>query len=239
VNQAVLSPLRLPTVSVSFNGQNGYSAVYRGAGYSMRVRLARAGYLSWDDEPSPRRFWKQFHRLFRDLATLQADFRLTVALREQGGSWRSLEEVRQLLRAKGGWPALRGCLVHVYGPADYLERWRKVLCDRARIRPRERQHAHNRRLLPAPVRDGGAWLKAQLERVGWGLREAAGRLGVSHTLLSRVITGKRGLSDGLRRQVESLLGGGSGDTQGSSAGTGDTLSVPSPGLVTGENGPRA
>jgi hypothetical protein len=185
---------------VAFDGQGNFRGRYRGAGYRLVVRASNACYTG-AATAAPRRVNVACRRYLRDLASLHEEFGLVVAFRCRDDVWRSLEEALQLSRSTENW-RLRDALVHVYGPADYAERWGRILRGRARVERRGIDCPHNRVEKPGVVRHDGTWLRAWLEKLGLSLRQAAREIGVSPSYLSMVRSGKRPLSPALKTKAE-------------------------------------
>jgi hypothetical protein len=198
---------------VAFDGQNNFEKRYRGAGYQLAVRAQRAGYAANKDQ-ADQASRSAVRSYLGDLAALRQEFGLVVGLRCKDGSWRSLDEARQIYHVKGGYRRLVGSLVHVYAPADYLERWGRILTGRARVERRDGEHPHNRVERVERVYGDGDWLRAWLGRLGLSHRQAARELGVSAGLLGGICTGRRGLSPELRARAESYLAARADATEG-------------------------
>jgi hypothetical protein len=189
---------------VAFDGQNNFEKRYRGAEYQLAVRAQRAGYAANKDQADPASR-SAVRSYLGDLAALRQEFGLVVGLRCKEGSWRSLDEARQIYHVKGGYRRLVGSLVHVYAPADYLERWGRILTGRARVERRDSEHPHNRVAKVERVYADGDWLQNWVRALGVSQREAARTLGVASPLLNRICKGRRALSARLRARAENLL----------------------------------
>lgn len=64
--------------------------------------------------------------MFDDFASLSKPFQLTVVgLSRDGGEWKSLGEMRSMLRAKQGRKWLSTCCLRVYAPENFLALWRR------------------------------------------------------------------------------------------------------------------
>jgi hypothetical protein len=189
---------------VAFDGQNNFEKRYRGAGYQLAVRAQRAGYAA-DKNQADQASRRAVRSYLGDLAALAEEFGLVVGLRCRDGSWRTLNEARQIYHVKGGYRQLVGSLVHVYAPADYLERWGRILTGRARVERRDGEHPHNRVAKVERVCPDGEWLQNWVRALGVSQRQAARMLGVASSLVSLVCKGRRALSARLRAQAENLL----------------------------------
>jgi hypothetical protein len=208
---------------VAFDGQNrarcrrqGEEDSYRrGTGYYLEPRLRRAGYVGWGSEP--RKFWRLVRRYLRDLNTLAVDCGLVAGFRGRDGRWFTVAEALELIRRKANRLAVERSLLHVYGPADYLTRWREWLCRRAGVRKRgevvvststsqlQSRCAGLAEKSTTPPSEDALWLRDLLKKAGLSQREAAKQLGINRSILALVCTGRRKLTAELRSKITSGL----------------------------------
>ena len=171
---------------------------HRGRGYRIHSDkhadwLAHAGYRP---ETVRSGLWSCVESLFDDLAVLADKFDLVPAGRHHANDeWRSLAEMRACLGSAHGREWLSGCTLRVFGPADYLVRWRYYFAKWLGFRwipggqecPFERAVPPNR---GGQVCDGPS-LRVWLAGRGWTMRQLADRLGLSRETVSRHVSGRR------------------------------------------------
>jgi hypothetical protein len=122
----VICPLLDPGRSYVVFGGNGTRP---GMGYRVRTWAERAGYLDPTAEGSQHAGVLAF---LDDLHALAQDFRLVVAgFRPEAGHWLSGNLLVETARLPGGARELEQVHLRVYGPEDYLGRWKAHLAEKA------------------------------------------------------------------------------------------------------------
>lgn len=134
--------------------------------------------------------WEQVRPFLKDLQHVSGRFGLVVAGRHRGtGEWLGLADLLSLTRTPSGRGWLERCVLRVYTGADYLPRWRRVFADRLGFsvipdRDQEQPTAHDGSGSPAQ-------LLSYLGRTGVSSADLAVELGVSRSLLSQYLTGRK------------------------------------------------
>jgi hypothetical protein len=212
--QVVCPLLRPDGRYVAFNG-NG---LRRGLGYLVVGRkrqgwLARCGYVggteintTWAGKHGVGRTTRQFLGELDELAGLLG---LTVVgLAPTTGAWLTLAQARELAALPNGLKALSQIHLRVYGPEDYLDRWRCLFAERGGFSaipgadgPAVLADAD---ALPA---DGGVGLKVRLRRAGLSQDDLARHLGVTKSFVSMLLTGKKAWPAGMRERAEAFVSG--------------------------------
>ena len=76
------------------------------------------------------RIWKWIGILLKDLALLSESFGLVAAAVDKRGQWRSLDQLRQMVKEGRSRTGLKTCSLRIFAPADYLIRWRRWFAER-------------------------------------------------------------------------------------------------------------
>lgn len=91
--------------------------------------LRRLGYPA-SSEMDENRIWKWIGILLKDLALLSQSFGLVAAAVDKRGQWRSLDQLRQMVKEGRSRTWLKTCSLRIFAPADYLIRWRRWFAER-------------------------------------------------------------------------------------------------------------
>jgi hypothetical protein len=190
---------------VGFNGNGGGRKKHlRGRGYKVAVWMRKAAYGG--DEES-RSLWRRVRRFLRDLADVAGPFGLAAgAWHPKECSWRSLAELLPMTGHSPGRAWLRGCLLRVYTPEDFLARWRVLFADRMgfSVIPDVAQEVAVEPGNPTASRE--AFL-TYLSEKGVSLAELARGLGVSRSLVSHNLSGRRGWTPSWQERLENWIAG--------------------------------
>ena len=206
---------------VAFNGNSSRRrAGFHGRGYSLATWMGRAGYES---DPGSPAFRVAAEAFLADLEALREPLGLVAAVRVPGREgWSTVGEAIAEVGVVRPRRMARECLVKVYGPADYPERWRTFFAGKLGLgaipkgEPGEGGPAPAGGVVPACERLA-RWMKSE------GLTDAglAERLGVSRTLVCKCRTGSRRISRGFQAKLAKVI-----DAPHSKATVGCDKSVP-------------
>jgi hypothetical protein len=192
---------------VAFNGNGTRSRPqYHGHGYSLATWMKRAGYPHDPDSPSFRTAAGEF---LADLKSLAVTLGLMAAVRVPGRiDWATVDEAVGEADIVRPHRLARKCLIRVYGPADYPDRWRAYFASVLGLSTIPRGEAGEEE--PASA-DGVISTPEQLAR--WmrsaGLNDGrlAKKLGVSRTTVCKNRTGSRRLSTDFRVKLAVVVKG--------------------------------
>lgn len=164
-----------------------------------------AGYEKSDFKNSP---WQCLRSLFSDLRRVAEMFDLVaVGRHHESATWKSLDELVDCLKTGAGQDWLSECTLRIFGPADYLIRWRYVLAKKLGFRwipgGEEAPFVDRSSKRGDPVRSGGT-LRRWLRDRDWTIARLARKLGRRRETVSRHLSGRRD-SPEFWRDVESLM----------------------------------
>jgi hypothetical protein len=197
---------------VGFNGNGGARRRHlRGRGYRPLVWMRKAAYGRLGEGKA---LWRGVRAFLQDLGRLGERFGLVVAAwHPKQCVWRALAELPALTRTAAGRAWLRGCLLRVYTGEDFLVRWRRLFAAGmgfSVIPDTNREQAVEE---GSPTASREAFL-AYLARKGVSPAELARALGVSRSLVSQHLSGKRAWTASWQERLASWVareeGGGSG-----------------------------
>jgi len=198
---------------VTFGGNSGSQrSRLRGRGYRLVGRnnkgwLYRAGYAVPNDSKGR---WNAVAGFLKDLDVLADRFGLVAAgWHSEKRQWRSLKEMRAIVNHRDGQRWLDKCLLRVYTPADYLERWRQHFAEQMGFTAipggfEEEGAAELPEPKTTPIRsalDLDNWMK----QVGVTDEELANRLGRTKRWVVYQRTGKRPWSKQFQKELGGLL----------------------------------
>jgi hypothetical protein len=192
---------------VGFNGNGGVKRErFRGRGYRIlgdKGWLVRARYVSLGEAAAP---WQQVRSFLKDLQEVVELFGLVVAGRhKRSGEWLGLADLLERARTEAGRKWLAECVLRVYTEEDYLLRWRRVIAERmgfAIIPDRDQEHQ------AAATPSGSAvQLLAYLRNAGISQKELARELGVSKSLLSQYLNGRKTWTTSWEERLNAWLEG--------------------------------
>jgi hypothetical protein len=190
---------------VAFNG-NGRreKQLLRGRGYRPLVWMGKAGYAGVEDE---KLVWRGVRSFLRDFKRLAEVFGLVVAAwHPRKCSWRPLADLLPFTRNAAGRAWLRRCLLRVYTSDDFLVRWRCFFAKQMgfSVIPDTRQEQGVDRESPdvSPLT-----FFAYLNEEGISCAELATQLGVSRSLVSRHLSGKRLWTPSWQKRISAWLEG--------------------------------
>ena len=180
---------------VGFNGNGGRKRPqYHGRGYSLRTWMDRAGY---PHDPAERSFRQSATEFFANLKALAGPLGVTAAVRVPGrDGWLTVDQAADEVSIVRPQRMARECLLRVYGPADYPDRWRTFFSTAMgfgsipRGEPGETSPSEFR---PEPgcglvtSEHLARWMKTS----GWTDSRLADALGVCRTLVCKVRSGVR------------------------------------------------
>jgi hypothetical protein len=184
---------------VRFNGNGGYQRRHlRGRGYHLVGKagkgwLWRAGFTVHGGEDGRRKAVRQFLTVLR---TLTDSFGVVAAgWHHRKRCWYSLDDLIAMTSQPAGWARLAQCKLRVYGPEDYIVRWRQYFAARLGFShiPGD---ADEGEVAPQPDADP-SWIASATDlhvwmcRVGVTDQQLADRLGVTRRLVSGYRSGRR------------------------------------------------
>jgi hypothetical protein len=183
---------------------------YRAIGGKGTGWLHKAGY------PIPvaeRELQKVVCEFLQDLQVLATGYDLIACgLNPVTAQWVNLETMIAMAQGSPGWRTVDGLHLRVYGPEDYLQRWRQHLATRTGfaeipgglVAPWPDTTA----AAPVAVATGDVLLDLQvwMKTCRVTQKELAGRLGVSDAFVCQLLKRKKRIPPGTRRKVEALLG---------------------------------
>jgi hypothetical protein len=199
---------------VGFNGNGGYKrARLRGRGYHLIGRtgggwLARAGFRVPDDKEGQ---WQSVRDFLRELQKLAESFGLVAAgWHMKKRRWYDLDDMIGMTKTPASRSWLNGCKLRVYGPADYLIRWRRYFADRLgfSVIPGGGDEGE-----PVPAADDAGGTKIEsatdldcwMRRAGMTDQQLADRMGRSRSLVSAYRFERRRWSKTFQDQVAAVL----------------------------------
>jgi hypothetical protein len=202
---------------VAFNGNGRPSR--RGRGYRLFGArgtgwVHKAGYEVPGDDAGRRRSLLAF---LEDVKGLEEPFGLVVAaLDPQTGQWFGLDGLLSAAGVAGGWRVLDRYHVRFYGPADYLERWRRHLASRAAVldvagagqgESQEEGGGGSSRAVEVAGGDAVLGLRVRMRQAGVTERELAEQLGCSASFVCMVLKGKKRPPAELLGRAEAYVAG--------------------------------
>jgi hypothetical protein len=199
---------------VAFNGNGSRRRPqFHGRGYSIGAWMKRAGY---PHDPGAASFRAAAREFLGDLKSLNGPLGLVTAVRVPGRSdWVTIDEGMEEVTVVRPHRLARKCLIRVYGPADYPDRWRAYFASQLGLGMIPRGEPGEAGPPPS-----GTAIVTHEELARWmkrsGLTDAglAEMLGVSRTLVCKYRTGSRALSRDFQMKVAPLVTGSEGATDG-------------------------
>ncbi|HQZ69642.1 MAG TPA: hypothetical protein PLY87_31370, partial [Planctomycetaceae bacterium] len=168
--------------------------------------LRRLGYpVSTDMDEN--RIWKWIGILLKDLAQLSESLGLVAAAIDKRGQWRSLDELRMMVKEGRSRTRLKTCSLRIFAPADYLVRWRHWFAKRlgfSFIPGGEWSVSQNGGCLHAqtPTADS---IRSQLKEAGVQSKQLAAQLNWTESRVCRQLNGKTKLAPELIAAVQRRL----------------------------------
>lgn len=192
VQQTAKCPLLDPERRYVVFGGNGNDC-FRGKGYRLLGSgwLPRAGYTNNRLQGC---VWARIGEFLDDLDDLEEIFQLTVVARHSAEQrWLDLCDLKSKIRTKGGREFLRGCIIRIFAPEDYLTLWRawfaqKLGFDWIPTSPDDLFNGPEQKT--QRIRNGDE-LREFLQRNGMTQQQLADRMGTSRERVNRHITGRR------------------------------------------------
>lgn len=129
------------------------------------------------------------------MAALPAAFGLVVAgFDKWSGRWYNLAELQELASNGQQWDVLNDLVMRLYGPQDYLARWRGHFIEEAGF-----EMPPQLRLVAAPLS------RAELRRARLSQGQLAQELGVSAPFVSQILNNKRPWPQGLQERALAIV----------------------------------
>jgi hypothetical protein len=200
-------PELLPAVPyVAFNGNGrGRKRHLHGRGYKLFTWMKRAGYQLIEGDEG-KRLWREARHFLKDLAVLAESFGLIVAAwHPRDHTWRRLEDLSEMTKTEQGRKWLSKALLRIYAPEDYLARWRRFFASKmgfSFIPERNREES-----VPDDPISSPQQLSLYLSRTGVTQSKLAEELGVSKSLVSHYLSGRRNWTTGWQEKLASWLAG--------------------------------
>lgn len=168
--------------------------------------LRRLGYPA-SSEMDENRIWKWISILLKDLAQLSESLGLVAAAVDKRGQWRSLDQLRQMVKEGRSRTWLKTCSLRIFAPADYLIRWRRWFAERLGFsfipggewsvsQNAVCQHAQ------APTADS---IRTQLKAAGIQSKQLAAQLNWTESRVCRQLNNKTRLAPELITAAQRLL----------------------------------
>lgn len=168
--------------------------------------LRRLGYQASADLDESR-IWKWISILLKDLAQLSESLGLVAAAVDKRGQWRSLDQLRQMVKEGRSRTWLKTCSLRIFAPADYLIRWRRWFAERLGFSfiPGGEWSASQNVVCQhgqAPTADS---IRTQLKAAGIQSKQLAAELNWTESRVCRQLNSKTRLAPGLITAAQRLL----------------------------------
>jgi hypothetical protein len=206
-----------PVDAKSYVGFNGNASHHRrrlrGHGYRLigstgKGWLHKAGY---GVPEGLKERWRTAARFLKDLNALASRFGLVVAgwhpVKEE---WRSLADMRSMVKHREGRRWLHRCLVRIYTQADYLSRWRRHFAEQMGFTSIPGAQVDDLPLVQKPETTAirsGLDLDRWMNDMKLTNKELAEKLKVTEAWVSYQRSGKKPWSKGFQQKLEKLEAG--------------------------------
>lgn len=168
--------------------------------------LRRLGYPVQSDTDEVQ-IWKWISIMLGDLSFLRPSMGLVAGAVDTNGRWRSIDELREMVKESRCRSWLKTCSLRIFAPADYSVRWRRWFAER----------------LGFSYIPGGDWsapvgasrletsnppaemIRAQMKAFGIKAKQLASRIVWSESRVSRQLNGKSPLTPALVAAAQELI----------------------------------
>jgi hypothetical protein len=165
--------------------------------------------------PDAKAAGKAMQRFLKDLLGLAGPFgRVAAAYHPERRQWKPLADLAAMTRTPAGRAWLRGCLLRVYAPEDYLARWRQYFANRLGFSVIPGGDDEDAAAAPVkqvetvgalPIINSALELDALMREAGLTDAALAARLGLSRSYVSGQRSGRRPWSKAFQAGVAALL----------------------------------